>query len=97
LGQMEKGGIRVRYTPIRKIQLVIDVEDHLAPVLTLKDFQKLFNTDPAPPRYRVVSIEVLTCPEDGYVILPSECAECPRFIRRIRDVICCYETPVKTE
>ncbi len=86
--------VRIRYTPIRTIQLVIDLEDPLAPVLTLKEFERIFNQKPTMPRYRIVSIEVLTCPEDGFVILPSECSECPRFIKRIRNMICCYETTV---
>ncbi|MCS7364568.1 MAG: hypothetical protein NDF54_03930 [archaeon GB-1867-035] len=85
----------IRYTSIRKIQLVIDVEDYLAPILTLKDFEKIYKTKPKPPRYRIASIEVLVCPEDGNVILPTECSKCPRFIRRVKDMILCIEKTIE--
>lgn len=93
--KLRNGTINVRYVPIRNIQLVIDVEDPLSPVLTLRDFKKIYNTDPLAPRYRTVTIEVLTCPEDGYVILSSECSACSRFIKRVKDMICCYASIVK--
>lgn len=85
----------IRHTTIRKIQLVIDIEDPLTPILTTKDFKKIYEANPTPPKYRVASIEVLACPEDGNVILPTECSKCPRFIRRERDMILCIEKPIE--
>ena len=78
-----------RMTPIRHISMVLDVEDPMTPALTLKEFTRLFGEEPKPPRYRIISIELLCCPEDGAVVLVSECAECPRFIRRSGDFIIC--------
>jgi len=84
----------VRCTPIRKIKVVVDITDPLTPVLTLEAFMKTFGGKPDPQRYRIVEIEVLSCPEDQSVVLPSECAECPRFIKRVRDSIYCANRPV---
>ena len=72
--------------PIRSIQVVVDLEDPLAPELTLEDFVKTYSTAPASPRYRIISMEVLTCPEDQQPILASECGHCTRFVRRMDDV-----------
>ncbi|OYT53122.1 hypothetical protein B6U66_00030 [Candidatus Bathyarchaeota archaeon ex4484_135] len=85
-----------RMTPIRRIQVVVDVEDPMVPALPLPDFIKAFGKEPEPPRYRVLTIEVLVCPEDGNVVLASECAECPRFLRRSGDYIICVPSRVSS-
>lgn len=81
----ESSGSFVR-VPIRSIQVVIDLEDPLSPELTLDDFVRTYGLSPALPRYRVLSVEVLTCPEDQLPILASECGHCTRFVRRMDDV-----------
>jgi len=68
--------------PIRSIQMVVDLEDPLAPELTLEDFVEAHGTGPTAPRHRILNVEVLTCPEDQQPILASECGHCPRFVRR---------------
>ena len=85
-----------RMTPIRRIQIVVDVEDPMVPALPLPDFTKAFGKEPEPPRYRVLTIEVLVCPEDGNVVLASECAGCPRFLRRSGDYIICVPSRVSS-
>lgn len=72
--------------PIRAIQVVVDLEDPLTPELTLEDFIKTYGKDPILPRYRILNVEILTCPEDQEPILASECGHCPRFVRRLDDV-----------
>ena len=84
-----------RMTPIRRIRVVVDVEDPMTPALTLKEFTRVFGEEPKPPRYRVLTIEVLRCPEDDDVVLVSECAECPRFLRRSGDYIVCLPSRVR--
>jgi hypothetical protein len=81
----ESSGSFIR-VPIRSIQVVVDLEDPLAPELTLEDFVRTYGVGPASPRYRVLSVEVLTCPEDQLPILASECGHCTRFVRRMDDV-----------
>jgi hypothetical protein len=81
----ESSGSFVR-VPIRSIHVVVDLEDPLAPELTLEDFVRTYGVGPASPRYRVLSVEVLTCPEDQLPILASECGHCTRFVRRMDDV-----------
>ena len=81
----ESSGSFVR-VPIRSIQVVIDLEDPLTPELTLGDFVRTYGVTPTSPRYRVLSVEVLTCPEDQLPILASECGHCTRFVRRMDDV-----------
>jgi len=81
----ENSGAFVR-APIRSIPVVVDLEDPLTPELTLEDFVEAYGTAPAPPRYRVLNVEVLTCPEDQQPILASECGHCPRFVRRLDNV-----------
>jgi len=81
----ESSGSFVR-VPIRSIQVVIDLEDPLTPELTLDDFVRTYGVAPASPRYRILSVEVLTCPEDQLPILASECGHCMRFVRRMDDV-----------
>ena len=81
----ENSGAFIR-VPIRTIQVVIDLEDPLAPELTIEDFSKAYGMIPAPPRYRTLNVEVLTCPEDEQPILASECGHCPRFVRRLDNI-----------
>lgn len=81
----ENSGSFIR-VPIRSIQVVVDLEDPLAPELTVEDFVKTRGVPPALPRYRILSVEVLTCPEDQQPILASECGHCTRFVRRMDNV-----------
>ncbi len=81
----EKSGTFVR-VPIRQVHVVVDLEDPLAPELTVEDFAKTYGTTPTSPRYRIISIEVLTCPEDQQPILASECGHCTRFLRRMDNI-----------
>jgi len=81
----ENSGSFVR-VPIRSIQVVVDLEDPLAPELTVEDFVKTYGVNPALPRYRILSVEILTCPEDQQPILASECGHCTRFVRRMDNV-----------
>ncbi len=83
LADRSGGFIRV---PIRKVDVVVDLEDPLAPELTTKDFARTHGVTPTSPRYRVISIEILTCPEDQQPILASECGHCTRFVRRMDNV-----------
>jgi len=73
--------------PIRRITIVIDIRDPLAPELSLDDFRTVFGKDPDPDRHRVLSIEVITSPDDLQPMLVSECARYSRFIRRESDSI----------
>jgi hypothetical protein len=68
--------------PIRRIPVVIDMREPLAPELTLEDFRKLFGKDPDEDRFRVLSIELITSPDDQQPMLVSECGRYARFIRR---------------
>jgi hypothetical protein len=68
--------------PIRRIQLVIDLADPLAPELSLNDFRALTGKDPDTERYRIVVIEVITSPDDQQPMLVSESARYSRFVRR---------------
>ena len=81
----ENSGTFIR-VPIRSIQVVVDLEDPLAPELTVEDFVKTYDVLPTSPRYRVLAVEVLTCPEDQQPILTSECGHCTRFVRRMDNV-----------
>jgi hypothetical protein len=81
----ENSGAFVR-VPIRSIQVVVDLEDPLAPELTVEDFVKTYGIGPTSARYRILNLEVLTCPEDQQPILASECGRCPRFVRRLDNV-----------
>jgi len=73
--------------PIRRIAIVVDVRDPFAPGLSLDDFRALFGKEPDPDRHRVLSIEVITSPDDLQPMLVSECARYSRFIRRESDSI----------
>lgn len=68
--------------PIRRIPVVINTTDPLAPELTLEDFRQLFGRDPDPDKCRVLNIEVITSPDDQQPMLVSECARYSRFVRR---------------
>lgn len=81
----ENSGAFIR-VPIRSIQVVVDLEDPLAPELTVEDFVKTYDVPPTSPRYRILVVEVLTCPEDQQPILTSECGHCTRFVRRMDNV-----------
>ena len=71
--------------PIRRIPIVIDTQDPLAPEMSLDDFRALFGKDPDQPRYRILSIEVITSPDDQQPMLVSECGRYARFLRREAD------------
>jgi hypothetical protein len=74
---------------IRKIKMVIDLEDSLNLELPLDEFIKIIGQDLTSPRYRIVAIEVVTCSEDQQPVLVSECGSCPKFVKRFSDKIFC--------
>lgn len=71
--------------PIRRITLVIDTQDPLAPEMTIEDFRHLLGREPEQPRYRLVNLEVITSPDDQQPMLVSECGRYGRFLRREAD------------
>lgn len=73
--------------PIRRIPIVIDMKDPLAPELSLEDFRALVGRGPDQDRYRLISVEVITSPDDQQPMLVSECARYSRFLRRESDSI----------
>ncbi len=73
--------------PIRKIPIVVDISDPFALELTLNDFRTLHGRDPDPSRHRILTIEVITSPDDLQPMLVSECARYSRFVRRESDGI----------
>jgi hypothetical protein len=73
--------------PIRKIPVVVNTEDTLAPELTLEDFRQLFGRDPDSTAYKIVTIEIITSPDDQQPMLVTECGRYSRFIRREGDNI----------
>ncbi len=73
--------------PIRRIPVVVDMTDPLAPELGLDDFRRLFGREPSEGRHRVLSIEVITSPDDQQPMLVSECARYARFLRRESDYV----------
>jgi hypothetical protein len=73
--------------PIRRIPVVVDLKDPLAPELSLDDFKTLFKKEPDMNRYRIVTIEVITSPDDQQPMLVSECGRYSRFLRRESDCI----------
>ncbi len=75
----------VKKVPIRRIPIVIDMQDPLAPEMALNDFRQLFGKDPDQDRYRVINIEVITSPDDQQPMLVSECGRYSRFLRREAD------------
>ncbi len=68
--------------PIRRIQVVIDVLDPLAPQLSLADFRAFYRREPDQTRHRIIDIEVITSPDDQQPMLVTECARYSRFLRR---------------
>ena len=68
--------------PIRRITVVIDNQDPLAPEMTVEDFRHTFGRDPDQPRYRLINLEVITSPDDNQPMLVSECGRYGRFLRR---------------
>jgi hypothetical protein len=73
--------------PIRRIPIVIDTQDALAPEMALDDFRQMFGRDPDQSRYRLVNIEVITSPDDQQPMLVSECGRYGRFLRREADTV----------
>jgi len=73
--------------PIRRIQVVVDLKDPLTPELSLDDFRDLFKKDPDMDRYRIVTIEIITSPDDQQPMLVSESGRYSRFLRRESDCI----------
>jgi hypothetical protein len=73
--------------PVRRILVVVDMKDPLAPELSLDDFRELFGKDPDSDRYRIATIEVITSPDDLQPMLVSECARYSRFLRRESDSV----------
>lgn len=73
--------------PIRRIPIVVDTQDHLAPELSLDDFRSLFGRDPDGDRHRIITVEVITSPDDQQPMLVSECARYSKFLRRESDSI----------
>ena len=73
--------------PIRRILVVVDLRDPVAPDLSLDDFRELFKKDPDMDRYRIVTIEIITSPDDQQPMLVSECGRYSRFVRRESDYI----------
>jgi hypothetical protein len=73
--------------PIRRIPIVVDTKDPVAPELSLDDFRTLCGKDPEQDRYRIVTVEVITSPDDQQPMLVSECARYSRFLRREADSI----------
>ena len=71
--------------PIRRITVVIDGFDPMAPEMTVEDFRHLYGRDPDPSRYRLVNLEVITSPDDQQPMLVSECGRYGRFLRREAD------------
>jgi len=83
--------------PIRSFKVVVDTEDVFNPELTLEKFQRIHGADPEPPRFRVVSIDTVTCPQDNLPVLVTECGLCPGFIRRMEGKISCRKSLRATE
>lgn len=82
----------VNHVNIRKIKIVVDVEDIFAPELTVEEFKDLHGINPEPPKYRVINVELVTCPGDNQPTLVTECGKCPKFIRRFGDTVTCWKT-----
>ncbi len=73
--------------PIRRICVVIDTKEPLAPELTLEEFRGVFGREPDQERFRVLNIELITSPDDQQPMLVSECGRYARFLRRERDYV----------
>ena len=81
--------VHLSHIDIRSFKIVVDLQDLFTPESTIEQFVKLHGFTPKPPRYRVVSVETVTCSEDGQPVLVTECGKCRRFIRRYEGSICC--------
>ena len=68
--------------PIRRIPIVVNLNDPYAPELTVSDFKEMFGADPDPTKYRIVNLEIITSPDDQQPMLVSECGRYSRFIKR---------------
>ena len=79
----------INRVPIRTFKVILDLEDPFGPELTLEDFIKIHTEMPKPPKYRIMSIEIVTCSEDNQPVLVSECGQCARFLRRFNGEIFC--------
>jgi hypothetical protein len=75
-------GETVARIPIRRISIVVNLNDPLAPELTISDYKEMFGADPDPAKYRIINLEVLTSPDDQQPMLVSECGRYSRFIKR---------------
>ncbi len=73
--------------PIRRISVVIDTEDTIAPEMSLEDFRHLYGRDPDSTRYRIINLEIITSPDDQQPMLVSECCRYSRFVRREADSV----------
>jgi hypothetical protein len=82
--------------PIRRISVVIDLQDPVAPELAIEDFRKLFGKDPDQNRFRVLNIEVITSPDDHQPMLVSECGRYARFVRREGNEVY-FRKPINSE
>lgn len=80
---------RLTEKPIRRIKMIIDLENPLNPELLIDDFIKIHGQYPDSPRYRITTIEVVTCSEDLQPVLISECGSCPKFVKRFGDRVFC--------
>jgi hypothetical protein len=92
-----KRAVPPSHIEIRSFKIVLDTEDQFNPELTYESFLRMHGTDPEPPRFRIVSIDAVTCPEDGVPVLVTECGTCPGFIRRMEGKILCRKAFRRTE
>ncbi len=68
--------------PIRRISVVVDLQNPLTPEFALEDFRKLFGQEPDQARFKLLNIELITSPDDQQPMLVSECGRYSRFVRR---------------
>jgi len=69
--------------PIRRFRIALHLRDRFKPPVPAEGSEEALDTE----SYRVLTLEVVTCPEDGQPTLVSECGLCPKFIRRYEDRI----------
>jgi hypothetical protein len=63
--------------------------------MTLETFIEEKGKEPQPPNYKIVTIEILTCPHDGQPVSIGECGKCRKFIRRLDNKIYCRNLPLR--
>lgn len=63
--------------------MIVDLEDPFRPPIIEQELQK--STDENGGKYRAITLEAVTCPEDHQPTLICECGECPKFVRRYGD------------